>query len=218
VPEFGGLATNRALAEFLESVEGAPAERALHRMLLRTMMRAVYAEENIGHYGLASSRYLHFTSPIRRYPDLVVHRLVKAALRGEPSPEDANALRRIAQDCSDRERRAAQCEYDVLDVMRAYYLQDKVGEEYEGVISGVIEDGFFVELLDVYVEGMVRVDDLDDDDYRFLPEPKVLVGRRLKKRFALGDPVRVGVQAVHVALGRVELTVVRGGSRSRSRT
>jgi ribonuclease R len=218
VPEFGGLASNRALAEFLESVEGAPAERALHRMLLRTMMRAVYAEENIGHYGLASSRYLHFTSPIRRYPDLVVHRLVKAALRGEPSPEDANALRRIAQDCSDRERRAAQCEYDVLDVMRAYYLQDKVGEEYEGVISGVIEDGFFVELLDVYVEGMVRVDDLDDDDYRFLPEPKVLVGRRLKKRFALGDPVRVGVQAVHVALGRVELTVVRGGSRSRSRT
>ena len=218
VPEFGALASNRALAEFLASVEGTQAERALHRILLRTMMRAEYAVENLGHYGLASDRYLHFTSPIRRYPDLQVHRLAKAALRDEPSPEDATALQRIASDCSERERRAAQCEYDVLDVMRAYFLQDRIGEEFDGVVSGVIEDGFFVELLDVYVEGMVRVEDLDDDHYRFLPEPRVLLGRRRRRRFALGDPVRVRVQSVHVPVGRIEFVVVRGGSRAGRRT
>ncbi len=99
--------------------------------------------------------------------------------------------------------------------MRAFFLADRVGEEFEGVISGVIEEGFFVELLDAYVEGMVRVEDLDDDRYRFLPEPRVLLGRRLGRRFALGDPVRIRVQAVHLAVGKVEFAVVRGGSRRR---
>jgi ribonuclease R len=217
VPEFGGLASGRALGEFLESVRGVPAERALHHILLRTMMRAEYAEENVGHFGLASERYLHFTSPIRRYPDLVVHRLAKARLHRERPPHDRAALRRIAAQCTAREARAAACEFDVLDVMRAYFLSNHVGEEFDGIISGVIEDGFFVELIDYYVEGMVRVQDLDDDWYRFVPESRVLVGRRRKRRFAIGDPVRVAVQAVHVALGRIEFRLVRGGSAPRRR-
>jgi len=217
VPEFGGLASNRAIAAFLKEVEGSPAERALHRILLRTMMRAEYAAENTGHYGLASSRYLHFTSPIRRYPDLVVHRLTRAMLRGEREPHDRGDLARIARQSSERERRAAQCEFDVLDVIRAFFLADHLGEEFEGVVSGVVEGGFFVELLDYYVEGMVRVEDLPDDSYRFLKEPRVLLGQRSKRRFALGDPVRVRVQAAHVAVGRVEFALVRGGSRVRRR-
>ncbi|MGH2569634.1 MAG: ribonuclease R [bacterium] len=212
-PDFGRLASSKALAEFLESVKGLPAERAIHHILLRTMMRAQYAEENVGHYGLASERYLHFTSPIRRYPDLVVHRLAKAMLHNRPSPIDGAGLVRIAEQSSARETAAARCEFDVLDVLRAWFLRDRVGEEFDGIVSGVIEEGFFVELLDVYVEGMVRVQDLDDDWYRFLPGPRILVGRRLKRRFAIGDPVRVAVQAVHEALGRVELALVRGGSR-----
>ncbi len=212
-PDFGGLASSRALAEFLEQVRGLPAERAIHHILLRTMMRAEYAEENAGHYGLASERYLHFTSPIRRYPDLVVHRLAKAILRRQPSPVDRPGLGRIAEQSSAREAAAARCEYDVLDVMRAWFLRDRVGDEFDGIISGVIDDGFFVELLDVYVEGMVRVRDLDDDWYRFLPGPRLLVGQRRKRRFAIGDPVRVAVQAVHPGIGKVELALVRGGSR-----
>jgi ribonuclease R len=176
VPEFGGLASNRAIAEFLKQVEGAPAEHALHRILLRTMMRAEYAAENTGHYGLASSRYLHFTSPIRRYPDLTVHRLTRAILHGAPEPEDRATLARIARQSSERERRAAQCEFDVVDVIRAFFLADRVGEEFDGIVSGVIESGFFVELLDYYVEGMVRVEDLTDDHYRFLKDPKILLG------------------------------------------
>ena len=215
MPEFGMLASNQALAAFLASVRGLPAERAIHHIMLRTMMRAAYSEENSGHFGLASERYLHFTSPIRRYPDLIVHRLAKAILRGGPAPADRAQLRRIAAQSSDREVAATRCEFDVLDVMRAWLLRDRLGEEFDGIVSGVIEDGFFVELLDIYVEGMVRVEDLPDDHYRFLPEPRVLIGRRLKRRFAIGDPVRVAVQAVHTASGRVELALVRGGSRHR---
>jgi ribonuclease R len=214
VPEFGGLASSRALAEFLDGVRDTPAERALNHLLLRTMMRAEYAEENTGHYGLASEKYLHFTSPIRRYPDLVVHRLAKMQLAKDRRRADRGALRRIANHASAREQAAAKCEFDVLDVMRAYFMADRVGEEHDGVVSGVIEEGFFVELLDVFVEGMVRVEDLDDDWYRFLPEARMLVGRRLKRRFAIGDPVRVAVQAVHVPVGRIELRVIRGGSRT----
>ncbi len=213
VPEFGALASNRAIAAFLRTLRGMPAERALNHILLRSMMRAQYAEENTGHFGLASERYLHFTSPIRRYPDLIVHRLAKALLHREASPEDRGALRRIARQSSEREAAAAACEFDVLDVIRAFFMKDRVGEEFDGVVTGVIEDGFFVELLDVYVEGMVRVLDLHDDAYRFLPEPRILVGRRSKRRFAIGDPVRVAVQAVHVAVGRIELALVRGGGR-----
>jgi ribonuclease R len=216
-PGFGRLASSGALAAFLASVRGQPAERAIHHILLRTMMRAKYAEENIGHYGLASERYLHFTSPIRRYPDLIVHRLAKAALRRQPPPVDPAGLVRIAEQSSEREAKAARCEYDVLDVMRAWFLRDRVGEEFDGIVSGVIEDGFFVELLDIFVEGMVRVQDLEDDWYRFFPDARILVGQRLKRRFAIGDPVRVAVQAAHPAIGKVEFALVRGGSRTAHR-
>ncbi|MCA9751689.1 MAG: ribonuclease R [Gemmatimonadetes bacterium] len=217
LPEFGGLATSGALARFLRTVRGTPAERALHHILLRTMMRAEYAEENTGHYGLASERYLHFTSPIRRYPDLIVHRLAKSILGREGRRADRGALRRIAYQSSQREQAASQCEYDVLDVMRAYLLRDRIGDEFEGVISGINEDGFFVELLDHYVEGRVRLDDLDDDYYRFLPDVRVLLGKRLKKRYGIGDPVRVVVQAVHPAIGQIELRPADGRRADRPR-
>jgi len=216
-PDFGGLASSKSISAFLREIRGMPAERALNHLLLRSMMRAQYSEENTGHYGLASPRYLHFTSPIRRYPDLIVHRLAKAILHRAPEPEDRAALQRIARQSSEREAAAAQCEYDVLDVIRAHFLSDRVGEEFEGIVSGVTEDGFFVELLDIYVEGMVRLQDLRDDWYRFLPESRSLIGKRTKRRFAIGDPVRVVVQAVHVALGRVEFALVRGGGRAKGK-
>ncbi len=212
-PDFGALASSRAIAAFLRSVRGVPAERALNHILLRTMMRAQYAMENAGHYGLASERYLHFTSPIRRYPDLIVHRLAKALMSGAPPPEDRAGLRRIAAQSTEREAAASACELEVMDVIRADFMKDRLGEEFEGVVGGVIEEGFFVELLDTYVEGFVRVEDLGDDWYRFDPESRVLTGKRTKRRFAIGDPVRVSVQAVHVAMGRIELALVRGGLR-----
>jgi ribonuclease R len=216
-PDFGGLASSKAIAEFLREIQGMPAERALNHLLLRSMMRAQYSEENTGHYGLASPRYLHFTSPIRRDPDLVVHRLTKAILHREPEPEDRASLQRIAKQSTERETAAMKCEYDVLDVIRAHFLSDKIGEEFEGIVSGVTEDGFFVELLDVYVEGMVRLQDLRDDWYRFIAESRTLVGKKSKRRFAIGDPVRVRVQAVHVAMGRVEFALVRGGGRVKAK-
>ena len=217
VPEFGATVSSQALTAFLEQIRGMPAERAINQILLRTMMRAEYSAENTGHFGLASPRYLHFTSPIRRYPDLVVHRLAKALKSRSPSPEDASSLQRIARQSTEREFAASRCEYDVVDVMRAYFFADRVGEEFDGVISGVIEDGFFVELLDVYVEGMVRVENLTDDEYRFMRGPRLLLGRRRKRRFSIGDPVRVAIHAVHVPLGRIEMRLVRGGSVQRAR-
>ncbi len=212
VPDFGALASSQALAAFLESVRGSPAERALHHLLLRTMMRAEYSAENRGHFGLASESYLHFTSPIRRYPDLVVHRIVKAALRRKPISR--SGLPRLAAHASEREAKAAACERDVVSVMRAWLLSDRLDEEFDGIVSGVIEEGFFVELFDIYVEGMVRVEDLGDDRFRFLPDLRALVGQRSKRRFAIGDPVRVRVQAVHVGIGKVEFAWVRGGRRA----
>ena len=215
-PDFGPLASSKVIAEFLRDIRGVPAERALNHLLLRSMMRAQYSEENTGHYGLASQRYLHFTSPIRRDPDLIVHRLAKAILHREPTPEDRASLQRIARQSTEKETAAAQCEYAVLDVIRAHFLSDRIGEEFEGIVSGVTEDGFFVELLDIYVEGMVRVQDMSDDWYHFVPESRSLVGKKSKRRFGIGDPVRVRVQAdnfVHVALGRVEFALVRGGGR-----
>jgi ribonuclease R len=203
VPEFGALPSGVAVSGFLRGIAGQPAERAVNHILLRTMMKAEYAEENLGHYGLASERYLHFTSPIRRYPDLLVHRAVKAALGGDPPPDDAGELASSAAHCTDRETASRRCEYDVLDVIRADFMADRIGESFEGIVSGVIEEGFFVELIDYFVEGMVRVEDLGEP-YRFVPESRVLLGRGSRRRFAIGDSIRITVQAVHRESGRIE--------------
>ena len=163
-------------------------------LMLRSLKQARYEAENAGHFGLAAKYYTHFTSPIRRYPDLIVHRLLHETFRGPLSPERRellmNLLPKIAADSSDRERVATEAERDSVDMKTAEYMVQYIGEEFPAVIAGVTAFGFFVEL-ENGVEGLVHVTTLEDDYYRYVEEQHCLLGERLKKRYRLGDAVNV---------------------------
>ncbi|MFN0151891.1 MAG: ribonuclease R, partial [bacterium] len=198
------------LANFVDAIEGKPAARALNTLLLRSMMRAAYSEQNIGHFGLASRAYLHFTSPIRRYPDLMVHRLLKAHLAGQSSRlPGATSLAETAKSSSVAERTADLAEYAVVDYWRARFMLDKVGEEYDGLVSGVAEFGVFVELIEYFVEGLIRVSDLSSDFFNLSDTGHALVGRKSGLAFTIGDQVRIAVESVNLSEGRVEFRLVR---------
>ncbi len=201
--------TPLALAQFVDRIAGKPYERALNTLLLRSMARAEYSERNIGHYGLASGAYLHFTSPIRRYPDLVVHRLLKGHLRRDTRRlPDAARLADIARSSSASERLADQAEYDVVDYWRARFMLDKVGEEYEGIVSGVTEFGVFVELLEFFVEGMIRVNEISSDYFILSDAGHALVGKKSGLSFSIGDRMRVAVESVNLSEGRIDFRLV----------
>jgi ribonuclease R len=196
VPELP--ADPRELNALLGRFEKHPQQRALNQLLLRAMMQAVYTPENIGHYGLAAEHYLHFTSPIRRYPDLVVHRLLKeewAARLDQPVRRTpAAALEEIAALSSERERASMEAEREIAAYYAALFMKDKVGETYQGVVSAVLEFGIFVELSRWYVEGLVKVEDLPGT-FELDPVHHHLVDRHTKRVFKVGDPVTVLVAA-----------------------
>jgi ribonuclease R len=204
----------RFLADFVESLRGRPEERVLNEVLLRSMKQAVYAADNIGHFGLASEAYTHFTSPIRRYPDLVVHRLLRELLRRgrfDPARTEAleAALPEVAAHSSARERAATEAEREVVALRKAEYLAGRVGETAAGFITGVTNFGLFVELADVPVEGLVHVSTLGDDYYRHREDLRALVGANTGVMFRLGDAVTVKIAAVNTALRRADFVLVR---------
>jgi len=192
--------TTRALQKLLDKVEGSDVEYVINEVVLRSMAKAVYSDRNIGHYGLGFAYYTHFTSPIRRYPDLVVHRLLKEYeedLSPRRRTELAKHLPSVCRWASERERRAADAERTSVKVMQAEYMKRHVGDEFEGVIGGVTDFGLFVEINDLLVEGLVRVRDLADDYYLYDEKHYALKGRSRGKIYRLGDRVRVRVVAVH---------------------
>ncbi len=193
----------------LSDVKGKPEERVVNEILLRSMKWAKYSAKNLGHFGLASDGYTHFTSPIRRYPDLIVHRLLKRALSKEEMKISEEVLAERAVHLSNRERVAMEAEREILDRYRVRFVKDKIGEEYEGIISGVAAFGFFVELKDIFVEGLVRMTSLHDDYYQYYEEKYCLVGERTHKTFRIGDEVKVRVDRVdldrrHIDFGLLE--------------
>ncbi len=186
------------LQRVLEAVEGKPEEDLVSTVVLRSMSRARYAPENVGHFGLAARWYAHFTSPIRRYPDLVVHRaVVRAFIEGRTAPEEwtGHDLEEIAERSSDRERVADEAERDSVELKKVEYMERHLGDEFTGSVSGVTSFGFFVLLDQVFVEGLVHVNTLDDY-YRFLEGQYALLGDRSGRRFRLGDRVRIQVARV----------------------
>ncbi|MEK6606799.1 MAG: ribonuclease R [Myxococcota bacterium] len=195
------------LRQFLERLKGRPAERALSMLLLRALAQAQYSVVNVGHFGLAARHYVHFTSPIRRYPDLQVHRLLKAylGLPAAPPAPTATELATIAADCSRAERRAMEAEREIVDLYCAYLMRDRIGDEFDGAVTGVAAFGLFVQLESPFVDGLVRVESLADDFYDFDEERMQLCGRKSGKRFSLGDALRVRVENVSVARRKVEL-------------
>jgi ribonuclease R len=196
-----------AIADLLERIGGHAQQRALNQLLLRAMMQAVYSPENIGHFGLAAEHYLHFTSPIRRYPDLVVHRLVREALRATPARRPrAGELERIALVASGRERAAMKAERDVFAYYAALFMVDRVGERSPGTVSAVVEFGVFVSLRRWHVEGLVKVEDLGDG-FVLDKDGHALVEPRSGRSYRVGDEVEVEVAAADPALRRVDLAL-----------
>lgn len=196
-------------SRFLAKVKGKPEEGLINELLLRSMKKAVYQPANIGHFGLAFKHYLHFTSPIRRYPDLLVHRLLKA-LKNKKYPVKLEkklpvVLAHVGKQTSERERRAMEAEREAIKAKQVEYMADHVGSLYDGIISGVTNFGFFVRLIGPECEGLIRVSALDDDYYRFDEESYSLIGRRHQRRFRLGDPVKVGVMRVDVENRDIDL-------------
>ncbi len=201
----------RAFQKVLQAVQGRPEEKLITVMLLRSMKQAMYSEKPAGHFGLAFRDYTHFTSPIRRYPDLVVHRLLKLLIDGaytEKEQERMNAaLPEIAQLTSIRERKAMEAEREVVDLKKAQFMKDKVGLEYDGIVSGVTSFGFFVELNQYFVEGLVHVSTLLDDYYVFDEKKHILRGEHTKKAFRVGVPVRVKIENVDIGRRRIDLVL-----------
>jgi ribonuclease R len=202
----------RHFQKLLERIHGKPEEKPIAFLMLRTMQKARYAAENLGHFGLAASSYTHFTSPIRRYPDLIVHRALRAARRGELNAEAredlADQLPEEARHTSEMERRADDAERELLQWKKVKFMADKVGDEFEGYVTGVAAFGLFVQLIEHYVEGMVHVSTMADDYYRFIEGAHMLRGENTRRVYRLGDKVKVQVIRVNMEVRQVDLALV----------
>jgi ribonuclease R len=185
----------------------------VNRVLLRSMKQAIYQPENIGHFGLASTCYTHFTSPIRRYPDLIVHRMLDLALAGPKlKPNQREDLFRYLQEAgahtSERERHAMDAEREMVDLKKAQFMIQKIGEEFSGFINGLANFGFFVELDAYFIEGLVKLSSLTDDDYDYYEKEYIIKGRRRGRKFRLGDNVRVKVVRINAFRSEIDFELV----------
>lgn len=207
----------RTLQEILEKVKGEKEENIVSRLLLRSMMKAKYSPECLGHFGLAAKYYCHFTSPIRRYPDLIIHRIIKEALKGPLSEKREKKLRKAvdtaSKQASDTERVAIEAEREVDDLKKAEYMAERIGEEFNGIISSVTNFGMFVELPNT-VEGLVHVMDLNDDYYNYDENQLMLIGERSKNTYRLGDEVRVRCSRVNIESHEIFFEVVNDEQQS----
>ena len=186
----------KELQKLLQKIDGTEEEPLISRLTLRSMKQAKYTVENTGHFGLAANCYCHFTSPIRRYPDLQIHRIIKESLRGRLNEKRIDhyehILPEVAKHSSEMERRADEAERETIKLKKVQYMESHIGETFEGVISGVTEWGFYVELPNT-IEGLVRVTELNDDFYRFYEDSYELAGEATNRRFKLGQKVSVRV-------------------------
>ena len=198
--------------KLVDRMRGTPEERPIAALMLRTMQKARYDATPLGHFGLAAENYTHFTSPIRRYPDLVVHRMLRESRRGAIADarhlELGEKLPEVGRHASEMERRADEAERELLQWKKVRFMADKVGDEYDGHITGVAAFGLFVELLEHYVEGLVHISSMADDYYRFVDQQHVLRGENTKKIYRLGDKVSVQVVRVDMERRQVDLGLV----------
>lgn len=188
----GKESVSQALNRLLENVKGKKEQNIIETLAVRTMAKAIYSTHNIGHYGLSFKHYTHFTSPIRRYPDMMVHRLLQRYLDGGRSVS-ADKYEEMCEHSSDMEQRSAEAERASIKYKQVEFLKDRQGQNFDGVISGVSEWGLYVELVENKCEGMIPIRDLDDDFYQFDEENYCLIGRKTRRRFQLGDPIRIKV-------------------------
>jgi ribonuclease R len=186
--------TSRNYQKLVAKIEGKPEERILSYLMLRSLKQARYSNENVGHFALAASSYTHFTSPIRRYPDLIVHRVLAAHLDGKHYEADMKA---IAEQTSETERRAAAAERELVEWKKIKFMIEHIGDEFDGLITSTTRFGFFVELANLFIEGLVPIDTLPGDQFIYHENTRKIIGKRHRRQFAIGD-------RVHVRLDRVD--------------
>jgi ribonuclease R len=207
LPLTDGNATNDDLGALIDAIKGQPEEQVIVRAALRAMSKAEYAVGNIGHYGLGFDYYTHFTSPIRRYPDLMVHRLLKRYAGGH-APPDVEELAARCEHCSEQERNAEEAERESVKLKQVEYVQEHVGDVFEGVVSGVTKFGVFVELTELLVEGLVHVRDMDDDYYVYDESTYTMRGENTGKSYRPGDSVTVEVVGADIDSREIDLLFV----------
>ena len=204
--------TSRNYQKLVAKIEGKPEERILSYLMLRSLKQARYSDQNAGHFALAAKSYTHFTSPIRRYPDLIVHRILKAHLDGKEYEDD---LREIAESSSTTERRAAEAERELVEWKKVKFMIAHVGEEFDGLIISTQRFGFFVELAEMFIEGLVPMDTIAGDHYTYHENTRKIVGQRTRKQFSIGDKVRVRLDRVDGVEKRLQFSLVVKGKKNK---
>ena len=208
-----GKIRSKDLNTLLKKIQDTPEERVVNTLLLRTMKKARYSPSDPGHYCLGFTHYAHFTSPIRRYPDLIVHRIVKKYLKHKCSKKEKKALQsslsEISEQSTQMEIQAMSIEREIISLRQAQFMMDKIGKTFYGIITGVASFGFFVELENVFVEGLVKVSSIMDDYYLFIETEHKLIGQKFHRVFQIGNRVKVRVKDITLSKRQIDLQVVR---------
>jgi ribonuclease R len=197
--------TSRSYQKLVAKLEGKPEERILSYLMLRSLRQARYSDSNEGHFALAATSYTHFTSPIRRYPDLIVHRVLGAHLDGKVYEADMHA---IGDATSDTERRAAAAERELVEWKKVKFMLDKVGDEFAAMIISTQRFGFFVELEELFIEGLVPVDTLPGDRYTYNENTRKIIGHKTRRQFSIGDKVKVRLDRADGVERKLQFSIV----------
>ncbi len=207
--------SSRHYQRLVGKIEGKPEERILSYLMLRSLKQARYSVENAGHFALAADTYTHFTSPIRRYPDLEIHRLLRAALTGKTTPPESE-LTAIAEECSQSERRAADAERELVEWKKVKFMAERIGQDFDALVISAAKYGLFVELADLFIEGLVPIDTLPGDQYTYQENVRKIVGKRTGRAFSIGDRVRVILDRVDANERKLQFSLLEE-ERERSR-
>jgi ribonuclease R len=198
--------TSRHYQKLVSRIEGKPEERILSYLMLRSLRQARYSERNEEHFALAASTYTHFTSPIRRYPDLIVHRLLVASLESKAHTSEAE-LKAISAECSESERRAADAERELVEWKKIKFMIGRLGDEFDGLVISASRYGLFVELADLFIEGLVPIDTLPGDRYTYQENVRKVVGQRSRREYSIGDRVRVVLDRVDESDRKLQFSI-----------